>query len=131
MPFSKSSPRQSDYRQQHTPALISVSVLLRQFGQRLQQAVRKADTVARLDGDEFVIVLEGIQSASDVEHIADKIIEAMHQLSERGGTAFTTGESSGNYSFLRCPLCVKNTFLWLKALLKQLDAVTIALAIQP
>jgi diguanylate cyclase (GGDEF)-like protein len=53
-------------------------ILLKQFGTRLTQAVRKTDTVARLAGDEFTIILEGLmKTTADSQIIANKIIEAM------------------------------------------------------
>jgi diguanylate cyclase (GGDEF)-like protein/PAS domain S-box-containing protein len=52
-------------------------LLLRQVGERLQTAVRAADTVARLGGDEFAVLLEPRGTApSDV---ADRILQAMRQ----------------------------------------------------
>jgi diguanylate cyclase (GGDEF)-like protein len=50
---------------------------LRQFGVRLQSCVRETDMVARLAGDEFVIVLEGIEQPEGAAIVAKKIIEAM------------------------------------------------------
>lgn len=51
--------------------------VLVQFSQRLSACVRSTDTVARLSGDEFVIVLEGLQSVSESGLIAQKIVAAM------------------------------------------------------
>lgn len=51
--------------------------LLIQFGQRLQSAVRDVDTVARLAGDEFVVILEKLQVQHDALTVADKILNAM------------------------------------------------------
>ena len=52
--------------------------LLVQVAQRLQSAVRKSDTVARLSGDEFTIVLEELTLPGDAAQIiAGKIVTAM------------------------------------------------------
>jgi diguanylate cyclase (GGDEF)-like protein len=54
--------------------------LLIQFSRRLASIVRKSDTVARLAGDEFTVLLEGLVSpAEDGKAIADKIIASMQQ----------------------------------------------------
>lgn len=49
---------------------------LREFGRRLQSTVREIDLVARLAGDEFVIVLEGADQP-EASALAARIIEAM------------------------------------------------------
>ncbi|WP_245200139.1 diguanylate cyclase [Herbaspirillum sp. LeCh32-8] len=51
--------------------------LLIQFAQRLQSSVRDVDTVARLAGDEFVVILETLQTQQDALGVADKILNAM------------------------------------------------------
>lgn len=53
--------------------------LLQALADRLVGAVRKTDSVARLAGDEFVILLEGISGAEALGAIADKIIEVATQ----------------------------------------------------
>jgi diguanylate cyclase (GGDEF)-like protein/PAS domain S-box-containing protein len=52
-------------------------VLLQQVSQRLLQAVRELDTVARFGGDEFVIVLQFIDNISDIHVIAKRIVESV------------------------------------------------------
>lgn len=52
---------------------------LRQFGARLRASVRETDLVARLAGDEFVIVLEGLVQPESAERVAESIVDAMRQ----------------------------------------------------
>ena len=52
--------------------------VLKEFAKRLQKSVRATDTVARLAGDEFVVILEGLHDAMVVTLIADKIIAEMN-----------------------------------------------------
>lgn len=51
--------------------------VLREFALRLTSSVRQTDTVARLAGDEFVIVLEGLNLAQQSATVAQKIIDTM------------------------------------------------------
>ena len=50
-------------------------VLLQKTAKNLQTLLRDTDTVARLSGDEFVLILENIHEAEDIEVIAKKIHE--------------------------------------------------------
>ena len=51
--------------------------VLAQFAQRVQQCVRKVDTVARQGGDEFIILLSELHAVQDAERVAGKIIDAI------------------------------------------------------
>ncbi len=54
--------------------------LLIQFAQRLSGAVRDTDTVARLAGDEFTIILEALsEPRSESRRVADKIIASLRR----------------------------------------------------
>jgi diguanylate cyclase (GGDEF)-like protein/PAS domain S-box-containing protein len=52
-------------------------LLLRTVAQRLAQAVRQGDTVTRMGGDEFVIVLDTIHQAGDADAVAGYIQRAL------------------------------------------------------
>ena len=49
------------------------------FARRLQEIVRTTDTVARLAGDEFVIILEGLHEPQEAGLVAAKIVAAMQE----------------------------------------------------
>ena len=51
--------------------------VLKEFASRLARSVRASDLVARLAGDEFVIIFEGVKSAAEVGQIGAKIIDAI------------------------------------------------------
>jgi diguanylate cyclase (GGDEF)-like protein/PAS domain S-box-containing protein len=51
--------------------------LLQQVAKRLLSKLRAVDTVTRLGGDEFTILIEGINSQEDVSKIANSIINAL------------------------------------------------------
>ena len=53
--------------------------VLQTFAARLAAATRDSDTVARLAGDEFIIVIEGLGSALDAAQVAEKILAAVRQ----------------------------------------------------
>ena len=72
--------------------------VLKQFAARLMNSVRKTDLVARLAGDEFVVLLEGLDRDSMVaEVIAGKILEAMRQPFSIGKISVMLGTSIGLY----------------------------------
>ena len=53
--------------------------LLQRVGERLQGAVRRGDTVARLSGDEFTLVLADMAQVDDAARLAQKILEMFSQ----------------------------------------------------
>jgi diguanylate cyclase (GGDEF)-like protein len=54
-------------------------ILLATMGQRLLSCVRESDTVARMGGDEFVIVMREFQTTRDVERCGEQIIRSASQ----------------------------------------------------
>ena len=53
--------------------------VLKEFAARLVRSVRASDLVARLAGDDFVIIFEGVNGAAEVRQIGAKIIDAIRQ----------------------------------------------------
>ncbi|HTJ96166.1 MAG TPA: EAL domain-containing protein [Rhodocyclaceae bacterium] len=45
--------------------------------QRLQNTLRQADTISREGGDEFVVLLTGVNSTNDISRVAQTILDAM------------------------------------------------------
>jgi len=50
--------------------------VLAEAAERLKDSVRGADTVARIGGDEFVVILEGLADRGEAAPIAEKIVQA-------------------------------------------------------
>jgi diguanylate cyclase (GGDEF)-like protein/PAS domain S-box-containing protein len=63
-------------------------VLLQETAARLQDCVRATDTLARLAGDEFVVILDGVHDRGDPAKVARKILGVLAQPYElEAGTA--------------------------------------------
>ena len=69
-------------------------VLLREAARRLLECIRAADTAARFGGDEFVVLLEDVDSPR-VAYVADRILEAMNEPFELEGRELYIGASIG------------------------------------
>ena len=53
--------------------------MLREFAARLQANVRASDTVARVAGDEFIIIFEQVAHVGEAARMALKIVEAIRR----------------------------------------------------
>jgi len=69
-------------------------LLLRAAAQRLQACVRKSDTVARMSGDEFVVVVPGIEDSHFALALAEKIRQALCEPFDLNGRQCTIVSSS-------------------------------------
>lgn len=69
--------------------------LLRAVARRLEGCLRPEDTVARLSGDEFAILLESIAEPSDAGRVAERIEEALSFPINLAGAEVTTSASMG------------------------------------
>jgi len=70
-------------------------LLLRETANRLLSCVRKTDTVARMGGDEFTIILTEIKTPESAEHVAQGILKALLLPFELNGTHCNVGCSIG------------------------------------
>lgn len=70
-------------------------LLLKQVAQRLRESVRASDTVARIGGDEFVVLLSTIEQQSDAILVAEKILAALKRQFEVAGHLIEISGSIG------------------------------------
>src|SRR3954470_8915443 len=69
--------------------------LIRSLSERMLGVVRDDDTVARLSGDEFAILLTGAGSAHQAERVAHRILDSLRQPVRIGEQVVRTGLSIG------------------------------------
>lgn len=69
--------------------------LLVRIAERLQCAVRAEDTVARLAGDEFGVLVPNLVRAEDLARVAGKLLEAFESPFEINGQPIRSGASLG------------------------------------
>lgn len=73
--------------------------LLREMALRLRSAVRQSDFVARIGGDEFLVVLTDIAGTQDVARVADTMLETMSMTITAPGRSILVSPSIGISQF--------------------------------
>jgi diguanylate cyclase (GGDEF)-like protein/PAS domain S-box-containing protein len=69
--------------------------VLREAAHRIAGCVRKADTLARHGGDEFVVVIPDLHQDGDCQIVAEKILRALEPVFAVDGCEFVIGASIG------------------------------------
>jgi diguanylate cyclase (GGDEF)-like protein/PAS domain S-box-containing protein len=70
-------------------------LLLKQVAERLTQCVRGSDTVARLSGDEFTLLLTDVAQVDDVARVAKRVLESFSEPIAVPGHELFTSASIG------------------------------------
>lgn len=70
-------------------------LLLNEAAQRMQSCVRQSDTVARIGGDEFVVLLPSLKDDLDAQDVAEKIRHALNLPFELSGHTLHISSSIG------------------------------------
>ncbi len=69
--------------------------IIRICAERLSACMRRSDSVARMGGDEFTLLLSHIDNHTDVAHIAEKIIALLSEPADINGYEVVVGCSIG------------------------------------
>lgn len=69
--------------------------VLRQAAQRLRAQARESDTVARVGGDEFLLLMEDVASLADCAGLAGRVVQALSQPIDIGDRQVEIGASVG------------------------------------
>ena len=69
--------------------------MIRACAGRLKECMRRSDSVARMGGDEFTLLLEKVDNNTDVAHIAQKVVDRIEEPYQLGGYQMTIGCSIG------------------------------------
>lgn len=70
-------------------------LLLKEVAKRLQHCVRESDTVSRIGGDEFIVLLPAVEADRDAMLVAEKILGALNRSFELADHRVTISASIG------------------------------------
>ncbi len=69
--------------------------VLKEVVLRISSVIRKEDTVARIGGDEFTVILEDLQDANSTTLVAQKLVDVVKDPIKIGGNTFKVSTSVG------------------------------------
>jgi diguanylate cyclase (GGDEF)-like protein/PAS domain S-box-containing protein len=70
-------------------------IVLKEVAKRLKECTRESNTVARIGGDEFLILLCNLKDPADAAIAADRVMDAMNASFNLQGRSFSVGCSIG------------------------------------
>jgi len=70
-------------------------LLLRSVAAKLDGLLRRSDTVARMGGDEFLVLLPEVKTPEGVAAVASKMLKAIREIRSVGGFAIRMSSSAG------------------------------------
>lgn len=73
----------------------TADALLVTVAERMQRVLRDGDTLARVGGDEFMVVLPNVQSTAAAAHIAERLMTSIAEPIHRGENLLQLGASAG------------------------------------
>lgn len=69
--------------------------LLKEVSARMLLSVRESDTVSRVGGDEFIVLLPAIDAEADALRVAEKMLSSLNQTFEISGNTLHISASIG------------------------------------
>jgi len=75
--------------------------VLREVAARISASARRADTVARISGDEFVVLMHGVTNPADMNPVALRIVNSMREPMELALQGLVTTVSIGSAIYPR------------------------------
>lgn len=69
--------------------------VLTTVGNRLLQCVRKSDTVARMGGDEYTVILKNVEDKEDIKNLVEKIHKSLQEVMQIDGVECFVNSSIG------------------------------------
>ncbi|MBL4798905.1 MAG: GGDEF domain-containing protein [Oleispira sp.] len=73
--------------------------VLQEVAKRISLSIRKSDTIARIGGDEFVLLLENTHKESDIATVIESLSQAIHNDMSINGTTLNVRCSIGSAIF--------------------------------